>query len=1019
MAGAAGIFAPAFAAEQTLDYNSFTLNRVDTKGEHSLTKYEYDSVTDTLNPVYYDFKFKNTNFNDSDYTKTLSVDILGETIDLVVNEYGVIETSNNEVVSGYGHYFGAYSWNIYNNDSMKDLVDKTFIANTTDGITGFGGAFSTSMSSDGNGSTPGGRNYNININKVKGDFIANGAGTAHKYGGAIYVARDTVINEISDSNFISNFADFRGGAIHNDGTINKIINSNFYGNCAYDKYNRISGGRYTKENIKGGAIYTIGDLSIQATDGFISVFDGNYIISKDGVKDYQAIYAGTRDYDSYSGLILSPPAITLRAENNGKIVMNDKISGDVNTAYHFEPSNHYGFFYTDKEKKPLFQGQEGMIGDKYVHIYSDLDGKILGQEYVEVIETEYEYKLRYHHLDPAGNEIAVSDKSVANTILAQMGLAENYKLHIDGDSTGIVYLNNNIEAVSAVDSLHAAADISLSNTQLRLGVRDNVLDGNNLNLNSGTFNMVNNQVGISALNNLTVAGDTDFVADVDLANKEMDRFTATNYGEHHGNLNVVGMNLLTDANPNDEVTAIYFAQPELKNNVTNNGLEVPNEKYQNFTAYTPIYKYNVTYDNQNEYDDKGDGGYFLFTKGDKYFRPIDLDPENPTVPITPGGNTGNPSDAFNPAVLSSPISSVAASQATINETFKYVFEHADAFTQLPNAERMARINANKYAISTDFNGNRGSLCYDHNNKAAWFRPYATFETMNLKNGPKVDAITYGSLAGFDTDFHEHKHGWHSVGTGYVGYNGSQLSYKGVDTTMNGGVLGYTHTMYKGNFWTALTLSAGASVGESRTMYGKEDFTSLMAGVGSKTGYNFEFKEGKYILQPIMFMSYTFVNTFDYTNAAGVKINADPAHSIQLNPSIRFISNFKNGWQPYASVGMVWNVMNENNVTANNVRLPEMSMKPYVEYGVGVQRNWKDKFTAFGQAMLRNGGRNGIALTAGFRWALGKDTPHHPDKVEAPKTDRTVLKQLSPQQKMALTGKKNTTITSAKAVLKQI
>ena len=338
---------------------------------------------------------------------------------------------------------------------------------------------------------------------------------------------------------------------------------------------------------------------------------------------------------------------------------------------------------------------------------------------------------------------------------------------------------------------------------------------------------------------------------------------------------------------------------------------------------------------------------------------------------------------------------------------------------MPYSQRMAQINSNKYAISTDFNGNRGSLCYDHNNKAAWFRPYATFETMNLKNGPKVNATTYGSLAGFDTDFHEHKNGWHSVGTGYIGYNGSQLSYKGVDTTMNGGILGYTHTMYKGNFWTALTLSAGASVGESRTMYGKEDFTSLMAGVGSKTGYNFEFKEGKYILQPIMFMSYTFVNTFDYTNAAGVKINADPAHSIQLNPSIRFISNFKNGWQPYASVGMVWNVMNENNVTANNVRLPEMSMKPYVEYGVGVQRNWKDKFTAFGQAMLRNGGRNGIALTAGFRWALGKDTPRNHDKVQTPKTDRTVLKQLTPQQKMALTGKKNTTITSAKAVLKQL
>lgn len=167
---------------------------------------------------------------------------------------------------------------------------------------------------------------------------------------------------------------------------------------------------------------------------------------------------------------------------------------------------------------------------------------------------------------------------------------------------------------------------------------------------------------------------------------------------------------------------------------------------------------------------------------------------------------------------------------------------------------------------------------------------------------------------------------------------------------------------------------------------------MLAGIGSKTGYNFEFKEGKFIVQPIMFMSYTFVNTFDYTNAAGVKIDSDPAHSIQLNPSVRFISNLKNGWQPYASVGMVWNVMNNSSVNANGVKLPEMTQKPYVEYGVGVQRNWKDEFTAFGQAMVRNGGRNGIALTAGFRWALGKKDKHNTEQVYRP--EKKVIKKAS-------------------------
>ncbi len=30
------------------------------------------------------------------------------------------------------------------------------------------------------------------------------------------------------------------------------------------------------------------------------------------------------------------------------------------------------------------------------------------------------------------------------------------------------------------------------------------------------------------------------------------------------------------------------------------------------------------------------------------------------------------------------------------------------------------------------------------------------------------------------------------------------------------------------------------------------------------------------------------------------------------------------------------------------------------------------FTGYGQVLVRNGGRNGVVLTAGFRWRLGKD-----------------------------------------------
>ena len=249
------------------------------------------------------------------------------------------------------------------------------------------------------------------------------------------------------------------------------------------------------------------------------------------------------------------------------------------------------------------------------------------------------------------------------------------------------------------------------------------------------------------------------------------------------------------------------------------------------------------------------------------------------------------------------------------------------------------------------------------------------------------------------------------------------------------------TLYKGNFFNATTISTGASVANNTNMYGNEDYAMLLAGIGNKMGYNFEFKEGKVILQPSMLVSYTFVNTFDYTNAAGVRINNDPLHALQLAPGLKLIGNTNGGWQPYLGVSMVWNLMDNSSATANGVKLPSMSMKPYVQYGVGVQKRMKDNFMAFGQAMIQNGGRNGISLTAGFRWAIGKDKddsqkvfkPFLKDKFQKAKKqneqkqisttqvgEKKVLKQHSPEQKVALGGvKQNTSRTANSGMLKQL
>ena len=429
---------------------------------------------------------------------------------------------------------------------------------------------------------------------------------------------------------------------------------------------------------------------------------------------------------------------------------------------------------------------------------------------------------------------------------------------------------------------------------LHLAKRDNVLDGNNLTLNSGTFNMINNQVGISALNNMTVNGNTDFVADVDLANSKMDRFTAKEYGQHKGKLNVVGMNLLSDAT--EKTTDIYFAEKGLKDDVVSKVGRIgrySKNKYQT-SAFAPIYRYDIKYENRD------DAGYFVFTRH------------------TPTGSEPVPIGVqFNPAIFASPAAAQAGASSTMNQALSFAFEHGETFMNNSSMDRFAMTHENVYALSSDFNENLGHIDYSHENKSVWVKPYSVFESIDLKNGPKVDTISYGTLIGFDSNIHKLKKGWYNVGTAYIGYNGAQLKYSGVDTTLNGGLIGLTETFYKGNFWTALTATVGAAGAEADTMYGKEDMALLMAGIGSKTGYNFEFADGKFIVQPRMFISYSMRNTFDYTNAAGVRIDSDPLHTIQLNPAIKFIGNTKSGWQPYASVGMTWNLLNETDQTELN------------------------------------------------------------------------------------------------------
>jgi len=541
-----------------------------------------------------------------------------------------------------------------------------------------------------------------------------------------------------------------------------------------------------------------------------------------------------------------------------------------------------------------------------------------------------------------GNGIEVTSD---DSVITLNGLDGDGEITINDRLSGVRGSKLNLKAgVVNLGKTVSGLDVNMNNSTTNLA-SDNLLNGLNMTVNSASnVNMMNNSVGTMHLNSLTLHDNMNLGVDVDLANKSMDRVTADSYNLGDNKVNVNQMTLLSDAK--EVKTNIQFADEGLKNNVTTSVSEV---------AYSPIYKYDVNYDKNN--------GEFEFTRS------------------FAGGGSGGGSPSYhdlNPSVMVAPVAAQLGGYTGMIDTYNNAFNNMDMRMLQPSSFRQAQNIANRYAIA---DGNGTYLQTENNSAGMWARPYTAYDSVRLKRGPKVHTMSYGTFIGGDSGIHDFGNGLQGVFSAHASYQGSHQSFAGNSIYQNGANLGFTGTLYKGNFFTGLTAATGVSLADASTMFGDEDFPMLTAGVASKTGYNIEFKDGKFIIQPSLLLSYTFVNAFNYTNAAGIKIDSQPLHAVQIAPNIRFSLNTKKHWQPYLTFGVNWNIMNnQSHFLANETALPNLSIKPYFQYGLGVQKLFNDNFTGFAQVALRSGGRNGIAATAGMRYLFDYNTTPSPTHI---------------------------------------
>ena len=779
-------------------------------------------------------------------------------------------------------------------------------------------------------------NRENNFNSVR---IINCKGQEYNnsyYAGAIYNEGGTssIFNADFDGNFVDtqgvNFA--VGGAVYNLlGGNMKIDTALFYDNYANaaDAYGGALANGYqndtdaiieiTKSVFEnnhsegsvlsyGGAFYNAGSANITS-----SVFENNYADSTNGFFGYGgAIYnVGKMNIDN--SLINSNH---VDGENSfaaagGAIYNNSALSitNSILKDNHASSDNGATGGAIFNDTGGMLTIKNSTLQDNYLQSQDARGGAIGNRGTLIILSSTFKNNRENENTNDIYNEngtIRFQGEGTTEILGGIKGNGEIYK-----EDSGVLNLGGNNSDYTGNFTFNGGT-INLLADSVYFGAQDNTF-GNNVN-----FNMQNRQIDNVNFNDLTLSGRTNIYPDVNFNTNLMDTISASLL---EGSGNIYVPRLLISGTPEGQFISIPFANTTLKNSIS----------YTPKIINTPIYNYNSSYNSQN--------GHFDFTRG-----------------------------GFYPGVLAGEVATQIAGYLGTIDTFYNVFSNLDMVligdkykaASLKFKDRYASIGTNPLFSPNNI---------PEQNAGVWFKPYSIFENVPLKNGPEVSNVQYGTMFGAESELKRLKNGFFGLFGTYGVYKGSHLAYDGIGINNNGGLFGLNGAIYKGGYFTLISANVGANTSRAYTDFGHENFAMLNTGISQKTGYNFSFFNNKLILQPSIMTSYVFVNTFDYKNASGLDINTHPLNAIHIEPQIKLIGNFKNYIQPYLSVSFAWNIIDKTKFKVNDIYLSDLSVKPYVKYGAGIQKRFGERLTGFFEAMIRNGGRNGVGLQLGLRFSI--------------------------------------------------
>ena len=731
-----------------------------------------------------------------------------------------------------------------------------------------------------------------NLGNLEGkQLIINGNGyditSNGKEGMSVYIDPDNSYDEktlrLENIKTISGFSGYYGAVVDNYGNTRIGSNITVENNTAYGS---------------GGAIYNNSKHS--------SISVGNDVTFRNNTAT-----AGGAIYNQ---------------ENLGVIGFgaNTKFESNIATA------NTGGAIYNDSYiefiKNPIFISNQANQGSA---IYNDADANITFQNGAKFINNNNSAIYNYGNLiffamsedvEFTGNDIAIFNvggemtfvTGAANVIFNDKLVSYDSDSELCFDSHDYVIFgifDDFSKIILNADMSDYTGKININGAYVQLGKNGTLFNSNcTYDISGATIDFANSVIqDYKFANSLKVSDILNLKVDADLKNEKMDTITANNFSGD-GKVNVTAINITKDSDKKEEISLDFITGDTLK------GIVKSVDK-----AYSAMYEYNVTYDQET--------GNMNFIQGK----------ENPIS---------------NESAVSGLAGGYLAQVTIANQSFANMDNKVSQTRAAAKTPLYASANTNQV-----FEQN-GSI-----ERALWLRPYVVSDTVDVGADSKVDNTMYGTLAGIDLPAGKDK-----LLSFYLGYTGGKQEFDSVKTNQTNYMLGVTGTLIKDKWYLGATVNAGTNKVTADNDLGSDDIDNITYSLGLKTGYDFDLGKN-FTLQPNIILMYICLTSSDFTNVQGNKIEDDGISNILIQPGLRLDLSLTNGWTPYGLFDVAINT-GETSTKINGNKVKSLEMDPYFEYGVGISKDFLNTpWSCYGQVSGKSGSRSGVGFNLGIKYAF--------------------------------------------------